>query len=254
MSKLYRGIDVSLYQGEPDFAAIRDAGIDFVMFKASQGRTADYDHPFTDPKFRTNVERFAQTPGRIYGGSYHYLMAKNEDQARSEADFFISTVKPYRYNLQLWSAVDVEDSTLNMTADGLSRVVEVFCDRVKAAGLRPMVYSSSWWLKNRFTVPRGVPVWEANWSVSAVPKGARMWQKGTGSVPGIAGEVDIDYAYDIMGDADGDGKVSAGDVTAVMRHMLRPKKSHINESQADFDRDGRVNARDVISLMRTIAG
>ena len=254
MSRLYKGIDISLYQGNVDFAAVRGAGIDFVMFKASQGRTADYDHPFADPKFRTNVERFARTPGRIYGGAYHYLMARNAEEARNEADFFINTVKPYRRQLALWSAVDVEDATLNMNADALTQVVKIFCDRVRAAGLRPMVYSSSWWLKNRFTVPAGVPVWEANWSVSAVPKGARMWQKGTGSVPGIAGEVDIDYAYDIMGDADGDGKVSAKDVTAVMRHMLHQKGTQIDEAQADFDRNGRINARDVISLMRAIVG
>lgn len=252
MSKLYRGIDISLYQGEVDFAAVRDAGIDFVMFKASQGRTADYDHPFADPKFRTNVDRFARTPGRIYGGSYHYLMARNADEAREEADFFIATVKPYRFNLQLWAAVDVEDASLNMNAAALTEIVKIFCDRVKAAGLRPMVYSSSWWLKNRFTAPAGVPVWEANWSASAIPAGARMWQSGTGNVPGIVGEVDIDCAYDIMGDADGDGKVSAKDVTAIMAHMLRRKGSDINESQADFDRDGKITARDVLSLMRAM--
>ncbi len=254
MSKLYKGIDISLYQGDVDFAALRDAGIDFVMIKASQGRTADYDHPFEDPRFRSNAQRFARTPGQIYAGTYHYLMARNDEQAREEADFFINTVRPYRDALRLWAAVDVEDAMLSVSAAELTRIVKVFCDRVKAAGLRPMVYSSSWWLKNRFSVPAGVPVWEANWSVSAVPSGARMWQKGTGSVAGIAGEVDIDYAYDIMGDVDGDGKVNARDVIAVMRYMLKNKGSVIDIGQADFDRDGKINARDVISLMRAIAG
>lgn len=252
MSKVYRGIDISLYQGEVDFEAVRDAGISFVMIKASQGRTADYDHPFADPRFRENAERLARTPGKLYGGSYHYLMARNADEAREEADFFIATVKPYRYNLQLWAAVDVEDASLSMNAPALTEIVRIFCDRVKAAGLRPMVYSSSWWLKNRFTAPAGVPVWEANWSVSAIPAGARMWQSGTGHVAGIAGEVDVDCALDIMGDADGDGRVCAKDVTAVMRHMLHGKGSPVNESQVDFDRDGRITARDVAALMRAI--
>lgn len=254
MSRLYKGIDISLYQGDVDFAAVRDAGIDFVMIKASQGRTADYSYPFEDPKFRTNVVRFARTPGRIYAGAYHYLMARNDAEAIREADFFINALKPYRHNLVLWAAVDVEDSSLNVNAAQLTRIVKIFCDRVREAGFRPMVYSSSWWLRNRFTAPENVPVWEANWSVLSVPSGARMWQKGTGSVPGIAGEVDIDYAYDIMGDADGDGRVSAKDVTAVMRHMLGRDSAAINEGQADFDRDGRINARDVVSLMRAVMG
>lgn len=253
MSKIYKGIDISLYQGEPDFDALRDAGIDFVMFKASQGRTADYNAPFADPKFRVNVERFSRTPGQIYGGSYHYLMSRNEAEARSEADFFIETVKPYRYDLQLWAAVDVEDATLPEYAE-LTRCVDVFCRRVKEAGLRPMVYSSSWWLKNRFRVPADVPVWEANWSVSSIPAGARMWQRGVGNVDGVDGAVDVNYAYAIMGDANNDGAVNREDITAVMRYMLETEEGSINESQADMDRNGRINARDIIAIMREIGG
>ena len=250
MSKLYRGVDISLYQGTPDFAAVRDSGIDFVIFKASQGRTADYDAPFVDPRFRENVRRFAETPGRIYGGSYHYLMARNCTEAEREAAFYIDTIKPYRYNLQLWAALDVEDASLGQNAAELSEIVRIFCDRVKAVGFRPMVYASSWWLDNRFSVPAGVPIWEANWSRLDIPARARMWQSGTTRVPGIAGEVDSNLAYDIMGDANGDGEVNARDVTALMKHVAGGRKSAINESQCDFDRDGRINARDVIALMR----
>lgn len=252
MGKLYKGIDISFYQGEVDFAAVRDAGISFVMFKATQGRTADYNSPFADPKFHTNVDRFARTPGQIYGGSYHYLMARNADEALKEADFFIETVKPYRYNLQLWSAVDVEDASLPGYGD-LTECVDIFCRRVKEAGLRPMVYSSSWWLKNRFRAPADVPLWEANWSVSSVPDGARMWQRGVGNVAGVSGSVDVNYAYAIMGDANGDGEVNAKDITATMRYLLKSGEAQINESQMDLDRNGRVNARDITALMMEIA-
>lgn len=251
MPRIYKGIDISLYQGEPDFAAVRDAGIDFVMFKASQGRTADYNAPFEDPKFRINVDRFARTPGQIYAGSYHYLMARNRDEALAEADFFIKTVKPYRYNLPLWSAVDVEDATLPGYAE-LTECVDVFCRHVREEGLRPMVYSSSWWLKNRFGAPAGVPIWEANWSVSAIPASARMWQRGVGNVAGVAGPVDVNYAYAIMGDANGDGEVNAKDVTATMRYILGTEVAPVNATQADMDRNGRVNARDVAAIMRAI--
>ena len=252
MSKLYKGIDISLYQGTPDFAAIRDSGIDFVIFKASQGRTADYPHPFADPKFHENVRRFAETPGRIYGGSYHYLMAQTVAHAEREAQFYIDTIKPYKFNLQLWAAVDVEDASLRQNAAELTEIVRVFCDRVKAAGFRPMVYASSWWLDNRFNAPDGVPIWEANWSRSSVPSRAAIWQYGTANVPGVAGEVDGNLACGIMGDADGDGKVNARDVIALMKHVACGRRllSAEAESRCDFDRDGKVNARDVISLIK----
>lgn len=252
MSKIYKGIDISLFQGEPDFSVIRDAKIDFIIFKASQGRTADYDAPFVDPCFKKNVPRFARTPGRIYGGSYHYLMARNLAEAEQEAKFFIDTVKPYKYNLQLWAALDVEDSSLPDNKALLTKIVALFCDRVTAAGLRPMIYASSWWFGVKFDAPAGVPIWEANWSISSIPTRARIWQSGAAYVPGFASAVDFNYALDIMGDANGDGKVNARDVTAVMKHVAGKRKSAINESQCDFDRDGKVNARDVISLMKAV--
>lgn len=252
MAEVYKGIDISLYQGEPDFAAVRDAGIGFVILKASQGRTADYNAPFADPKFSTNVKRLAQTPGQIYGGSYHYLMARTVAEAQQEADFYISVIRPYRYNLQLWAAVDVEDASLPADAALLTAIVAAFCDRVKAAGFRPMVYSSTWWLNNRFTVPAGVPVWEANWSVRGIPSRARAWQCGTGYVPGVSGACDVNYATAIMGDVNGDGVVNAKDVAALMRHILGGKGAQVNESQADFDRDGHVTAKDVAALMKAI--
>lgn len=252
MAKVYKGIDISLYQGEPDFAKVRDAGIDFVILKASQGHTADYNAPFADPKFRTNVVRLAQTPGRIYAGSYHYLMARSIEEARREADFYISLITPYRFNLPLWAAVDVEDASLPQDKALLTKIVKEFCDRVRAAGFRPMVYSSTWWLNNRFAAPAGVPVWEANWSVKGIPSRARAWQCGVGRVPGISGDVDMNYAYAIMGDANGDGVVNAKDVTAAMRHILGRRSGAINESQADFDRDGKVSARDISALMKAL--
>ena len=252
MAKVYKGIDISLYQGEPDFSVIRDGGIDFIIFKASQGRTSDYNAPFVDPCFKKNVKRFAETPGRIYAGSYHYLMARNLAEAEQEAAFYIETIKPYRYNLQLWAALDVEDPSLPSDKSLLTQIVKLFCDRVRAAGFRPMVYASSWWIGNKFDVPSNVPIWEANWSIKSIPARARMWQSGAANVAGFSSPVDFNYAYDIMGDANGDGAVNARDVTALMKHIAGGRKSAINESQCDFNRDGQINARDVIALMRAV--
>ena len=231
---------------------MRKSGVDFVIFKASQGGTKDYPHPFVDPRFKENVTRFARTPGKIYGGSYHYLRAQTVADAIKEAEFFIETIKPYRCNLQLWAAVDVEDASLGMNKAALTAIVAAFCERVKAAGFRPMVYSSTWWFDNRFDAPQGVPIWEANWSRSSVPGRARAWQYGTTRVAGIAGEVDGNYAYDIMGDANSDGKVNAADVIAAMKYIVKKKGVKINESQLDFDRDGKVTAKDVTALMKAL--
>lgn len=257
MSKLYRGIDISLYQGKPDFAVLADAGIDFVMLKASQGRTAEYNAPFADPEFEHNVVSAARAfAGReVYAGAYHYLCARSMEEAEAEADFFIALMEKYRFNLPLWAAVDVEDPTfLPQDRELLTAIVSRFCGKVKAAGLRPMVYANTWWLDNRFDVPSGVPVWEANWSASAMPERSRMWQySASGAVAGIAGDVDMNLARDIIGDANGDGKVDMKDV-AVMLRRAAGLKTAIDESQADIDRDGYVTLRDAARLIKILAG
>ena len=211
--KAYRGIDISLYQGEPDFRAVKNAGMDFVILKASQGRTAEYNAPFEDPKFRTNIKRLS-SQGGLYAGAYHYFCARNEKEADEEADFFIKLVSEYRFDLQLWAALDVEDSGfLPSDKAKLTALVARFCGKVKAAGLRPMVYANSWWLDSRFDSPAGVPVWEANWSSGKLPERCRMWQySSTGRVVGINGNVDMNVAFDIIGDANSDGSVDMKDV------------------------------------------
>ena len=253
MSKLYKGIDVSLYDGDPDFAKARDAGIDFVIIKASQGSMPGYPYPFADPCFKKNMKRFAATPGKIYAGAYHYLTATTVAASVKEADFFIETIKPYKADLQLWAAVDVEDTVhKSMTKAELTAVVAAFCERVKAAGFRPMVYSSTWWFDNRFTAPSCAAIWEANWSRKSIPPRARAWQFGSTRVAGFPKDVDGNYAVDIMGDANGDGKVSASDVTAAMKYLIKKKGTKIDERQLDFDRDGKVTAKDVLALMKAL--
>jgi len=252
MGKLYRGIDISLYQNITDFSLLKKNGIDFVMIKASQGRTADYSSPFVDPKFEKNISGLIKAKGEIYGGSYHYLCAKNITEALAEADFFVKTIEPYKYNLQLWAAVDVEEEQfLPNEKNALTSVVKAFCDRVESAGYRPMVYSSTWWLNNKFDSPENVPIWEANWSVSKIPNRAKMLQIGTTTVEGV-GIVDTNIAYEIIGDANGDGKVNAKDVQAILR-SLAGFDEKINESQADIDRDGYVTAKDVKKLLENLS-
>lgn len=249
--KIYKGIDVSLFQAGADFPAIKAAGIDFVMLKAGQGRIpGEWDKPFTDPCFERYIK--AADAAGLYAGSYWYFMADTEAQVREEAAYYIALLRKYKFSHQLWAAVDVEDSHLTGDRAALTARVKLFCDLVRAAGFRPMVYANSYWLNSRFDSPTGVPVWEANWNASARPSRARMWQyTSTGTVSGINGYVDMNIAYDIIGDADGDGNVDMKDVIMMMRKAAGWKVS-VDESQSDLDKDGYITVKDVVRLIREI--
>lgn len=83
--------------------------------------------------------------------------------------------------------------------------------------------------------------------------------RGCGSIPppersaGIIGAVDMNIAFDIIGDANGDGKVDLKDVSAVVRHAAGWKVS-LDEIQADLDGDGYVTLKDAAKLIRLISG
>lgn len=252
----YKGIDVSLYQGDPDYHKVKASGIDFVMVKAGQGRLANgsYSAPFTDPQFTKNMTNISYVGNGFYAGSYWYFMANTEEQVREEANYYVSLLKPFRFNHQLWAAVDVEDDYIKSDYNTLSRHVALFCDIVAAAGFRPMVYANSYWLSSKFKSPSGIPIWEANWSATSMPIGSRIWQYSSkGIVPGVSGEVDVNYGIDIIGDANGDGKVDTSDVVLMLKHIANWKNLNIDETQADLNQDGYVTISDVVALLKKIA-
>ena len=76
------------------------------------------------------------------------------------------------------------------------QVVMTFCAMIDAAGYYPMVYSSkNWYLTRLGDVP--YDKWVAQYStVCDYPGAVCVWQKAdTARIPGIAGNVDIDYLY-----------------------------------------------------------
>lgn len=248
----YKGIDVSKWQGSPDFGKVRDAGYSFVMVKASQGGSRDYPFPFKDPEFDKNMLRLADTPGELYAGAYHYMIAQTAQQARREAEFFVKTLRPYTEHLQLWAAVDIELDTVTVDRKTYSEALAAFTDTVRAAGFRPMIYTAEWYINAHLeTLPENVPLWLCDLQSTTWPKGAQLWQWAQGDVPGIEGTVDLNVGRAIMGDVNGDGRVNARDVLAMMQYIVTGSPN-IDLKQADFDRDGKITARDVTALMKAV--
>jgi len=193
------GIDVSTYQGYPDWKKVKASGIDFAMIKAGQGHAeSSTSYLFQDSKFVHNISN-APAAG-ILCGTYYYFTARNEQQAIREAQHFISIMEPYKHLITLYAAVDVESKHLNgLLPAVLSRLVEIFCFEVKKAGYNPMVYTNPSWLKSKLDGINNRPLWLALWrSPSIVPSGhgdMKIWQWGTKPVNGIINNVDACFGY-----------------------------------------------------------
>ena len=202
------GVDVSYYNnsnGAIDWAKVKKAGIDFAIVRigyrgVSQG-TVD-----GDSYAKTNIQEAAAAGLDV--GVYFYTQATTEAEAIEEADFVLKKIAEYgAENITLPLVIDTELYEPKQTARGnlltreqRTKCLVAFCERVKAAGYTPMVYSSLRWSIMSYDrdALADYPFWFAYYGErSSYRFDYAIWQyTSEGSVPGITGEVDLDMMLD----------------------------------------------------------
>lgn len=186
---LYRGIDVSVYQGNIDYGAVKNAGIQVVYIKASEGSS------FIDPYFEQNYQN-AKANG-LSVGVYHYLTARSTEEAQLQAQFFVSLLSGKSIDCK--PAMDFE-SFGYLTIEEINQIAITFLNTVReSSGKEPIVYSDT---SNATNVFRGevtnFPLWVAQYEVDFPTENGNWeswvgWQyTDEGIIDGISGYVDRD--------------------------------------------------------------
>lgn len=195
MTILSRGIDVSKYQGNIDWAAVKASGtVDFAIIRAGYGSDITSQD---DQYFAQNVQGCINNgiPFGVYLFSYATTVAK----AQSEAAHALRLISGLKLSYPVY--YDMED---NNTQSGLSKsllgdIAVTFCDAIKAAGFYPAVYANTYWFTTYLTDSRfnNYDKWVAEYSSSCSYTGSyKIWQYSSkGSVSGISGNVDMNYCY-----------------------------------------------------------
>lgn len=200
-----RGIDVSTYDGNINWEKVKgDKHGGFAIIKATQGKSIysliKRKH-FTDGKFTRNMTNAIKN--NIPIGVYHYLTASTEAEAVAEANYFISVIEKYRPYITLYAAVDVEEDSIykNLTKAKVTAIVDTFCEKVKAAGYKPIVYLNRNYLNYRLNKADLIAkwdIWQAHWSDSK-PNDCgdrlKIWQFGAVTVDGIVPPADGNFGY-----------------------------------------------------------
>jgi len=185
------GIDVSKYQGDIDWSAVRDAGVKFVWIKATEG--GDY----VDDKFAQNWA--AAKAAGIPHGAYHFMYWCRPPE--EQAQWFIEHVP--RDPDALPPVLDVEWTPLSKTcprhvprAVALADMKVILDAMQQAYGKRSVIYTSVDFYRD---VLEGQLTNYQLWvrSVKYFPSvkyGARRWHFWQHSehahIPGIRGNVD----------------------------------------------------------------
>ena len=173
MTKL-SGIDVSHYQGDINWKAVKEYGIDFAFIKCLQGKSR------VDECFHTNMRNAIAND--IPVGVYVYSKAKTIDDAVAEAKRVIKECSQYKLTYPVvfdFESKHFEDMSLAMRG----KIIDAFCQTILSDGKYiPMLYSSRYWLMHMIPaeVVKKYDIWLAEYTTGK-PKYTgdyKIWQYG----------------------------------------------------------------------------
>lgn len=194
------GIDVSKWNQEIDWAAVKEAGIEFAIIRCGY-RGASTGALVIDPRYKENIEGAIEAG--IPVGVYFFTQARDEVEAVEEASMVIRLIEDYDVDYPVF--LDSESAGGRGRADGLdsderTRAHRAFLQTIQDAGYETGVYASRNWLNDRLDMTRlsDYRIWLAEYA--DVPTYDEyyyhMWQyTSKGTVNGISTNVDLNLCY-----------------------------------------------------------
>ena len=182
-----KGIDISRYQGKPDFAKLKDE-VDFVILQAGFGRYAGQK----DSEFERSYAECKK-----YGipcGAYWFSYAASAPDAIYEAAACAEVIKGKQFEYPIY--FDIEGSACSGDVSGKCRN---FCEELEKRGYFAGIYISRSPAQQYLSadVCKDYALWLAeyggqlNWAGTV-----GMWQNSaSGRFDGISGNVDTDFCY-----------------------------------------------------------
>ncbi|OPJ64035.1 fibronectin type III domain-containing protein [Clostridium oryzae] len=185
-----KGIDVSRWQENINWSAVKSSGVKFAMIRSSYGSKS------ADPMFEVNYAG-AKANG-IAVGAYHYSYATTTAKAAVEVNNFMKQLQGKQFEYPV--CIDMEDASMSsISRKTLTDIVLVYLKKLTQAGYYPMIYANKNWFTSKLDDTRLKPYdhWLAQWTSSISYDGpVGIWQySDAGSVKGISGRVDMDISY-----------------------------------------------------------
>lgn len=202
-AKIRNGIDVSYYQGDINWNAVKNSGVEFVFIRVGyRGLTAGGLN--TDPKFNEYMQ--GALAANLKVGVYFFSQAINPEEAVAEANYVLERIAGY--NISLPVVIDYEYGgdgsrlySANLTKEAATSTCAAFCNRIASAGYSPMIYANKNMLENNLdgiSLGEVYNIWLAHYTdKTSYAYKYSFWQyTSSGSVNGISGRVDMDVWYD----------------------------------------------------------
>lgn len=183
-----KGLDVSHFSGEVDWAQIKSEGHQFAFVKATEG------HDWVDPTFAGNMAKLKHVG--ITRGAYHFFVG--HDDPEPQAQNFIENVKLAPGDLP--PVVDIETLS-NRPVDDLAARLKTWLTLVEQHyGVKPIIYTSRNFWNAQIKEPfEDYPLWVAEYGTDLprIPNGWLVWAfwqfEDGAKPPGISKMADLNY-------------------------------------------------------------
>lgn len=185
------GIDVSEWQGDVDYEAVKEAGATFVMMRI--GVVLDSgEEPALDGQFLDNIKSAKEAGLKV--GVYLYSKALSKEEAIEEAHWVLKQLDgesldlPIVFDWEIWG----NWNSYHMSFHDLNLMAHSFIETVEDEGYEGMLYGSKFYLENFWEDEEFENIWLAHYASNTSYEGYMMWQfSNVGRINGIYGDVDL---------------------------------------------------------------
>jgi lysozyme len=188
------GIDVSGFQDPVDFMKVRGGGYSFAYAKCTQG-SGFYESTYA-------AKRTDAYQAGVLFGAYHFMDWTAD--AHQQAAWFLTNAKPKNGDLPPVLDCEWDDSVgpFPLEPDAAIAHVATWLNVVlQAVKTFPVIYLNPNFWRTKLAATDGFsghPLWLAEYGVAAPESlntwAPKLWQySSTGTVPGIANDVDLDW-------------------------------------------------------------
>ncbi len=196
-SVLWNVIDLSYHNDIVSWDKIADT-VDGVILRVGYRSLAGSRSIGSDVQF-ANFYKEASSRG-LHIGCYFFSNALTVAEAEAEADFVLKKLKENGCKLDMPVYFDMEtDAQYELSQSACTQVARAFCNRITASGYYVGIYCSKYFALDELYADQlgDIPFWIAQYASYCDYSGPYgMWQYSEkGSVPGISGNVDLDFCY-----------------------------------------------------------
>ena len=178
-------IDVSEWNGDIDWNAVKNDGVDYALIRCGFGRNIESQD---DKYFHINMEGALNAGIKV--GVFFYSYADCGDAAAEEAEHCLRLINGYKDKLSLPVFYDLEED------ENIANVYDIYTmfeGILKEAGYNVGCYANQYWFDNYL---KPVPMdyaWVAKWGGEQPCWGEDIWQfTDKGHCAGVEGNVDCD--------------------------------------------------------------